>query len=240
MEIVTVGSYAEMSEIAAKIMIGELKKCPRAVLGLATGSTPLGLYKMLADAYKRGEISFRGVRSVNLDEYVGLGADNGNSYASFMNERLFGHVDILRENTYLPNGLAEDLQSECRRYDSLLDALPRNIQLLGIGSDGHIGFNEPGTSFIERTHIAELAKSTVTDNSRLFECGQAVPERALTMGIADIMSAEKILLLANGKNKAKAVWGMVSGQVTEDCPASILQRHKNVTVVLDGDAASLL
>lgn len=240
MKIITVENYQDLSELCAEMLRDVIKGNPTATLGLATGSTVLGAYARLCKMYSDGEVSFRQIKTVNLDEYVGLDGNNKQSYAYFMRTNLFGHVDIDEANTFIPCGVATDLDAECKRYDQLLAGLPREVQLLGLGSDGHIGFNEPQSPFDARTRVVKLAESTLNDNSRLFKHRQDVPKRAITMGIADIMSAKQVLLVASGLNKAQAVKAMVQGEVSEDCPASILQRHANATVILDRLAASLL
>jgi len=240
MKIIIAKDYAEMSRIAADEVINVIKKEQSPVLGLATGSTPVGTYKLLVEACERGGISFKNVHTVNLDEYVGLGADNEQSYISFMCKNLFDKVDLPVGNINIPNGLAEDKEGECLRYSSLLKACRQDIQVLGLGSNGHIGFNEPGTPFDSATHVVNLTQNTIKDNSRFFADISKVPTQAITMGIAEIMSAKKILLLASGTNKARAVKEMVKGEICEACPASILQRHKNCVVVVDVAAAALI
>ena len=238
MKIIIVEDYEEMSDKGAEIIADVVKNDPCATLGLATGSTPIGVYKRLIEKNKKGEISFKNVKTVNLDEYVGLNGENDQSYRYFMNNQLFNHVDI--DKAHAPCGVAEDMGKECERYTALLKENPQDIQLLGLGSDGHIGFNEPGSPFEGHTHVVELEESTIRDNARLFERIEDVPKSAITMGIADVMQAKSILLLANGANKAQAVKAMIQGEVKEDCPASILQRHDNVTVIIDKKAAELL
>lgn len=240
MKIIIVENYEEMSDKGAEMIAEVVKNNPCATLGLATGSTPIGLYQRLAEKNERGEISFRKIRTVNLDEYVGLNGENNQSYRYFMNHQLFDHVDIDKNNTHVPCGVAEDMQKECERYTALLRENPQDIQLLGLGSDGHIGFNEPGSPFDGHTHVVELEESTIRDNARLFDRIEDVPKSAITMGIADVMQAKQILLLANGANKAQAVRDMVRGEVDESCPASVLQRHRDVTVIIDKEAAKLL
>ena len=232
--------YQELSIKAAEIVEETVSDNPFPVLGLATGKTPTGLYRQLVADYSRGIISFSNVKTVNLDEYAGLSADDTRSFAFYMKKNLFSHIDILPQNTYIPNGATDDLSIECRRYSYILKNLKRDIQLLGIGSNGHIGFNEPGTPFDSTTYVVRLAESTRKDNSGAFGGMENVPEMAITMGISDIMSAKKILLLASGKNKASAVREMLLGKVSEDCPASILQRHPDATVILDRDASRLI
>ena len=240
MQIIVVENYEEMSLRGAEILAAVVKEKPTATLGLATGTTPIGAYRELIRKYENGEISFRDARTVNLDEYVGLDGSDPHSYRYFMQDQLFSHIDIDLSRTNVPSGVAEDLAVECMRYTKMLAECPQDIQLLGLGSDGHIGFNEPGASFGGHTHVTDLAASTIRDNARLFDRIEDVPTRAITMGIADVMQAKKILLMANGKNKAEAVRAMVKGEVTEACPASILQRHPDVIVILDREAAGLL
>lgn len=240
MKIIIVENYDEMSDQGAELIAQVIQSDPCATLGLATGSTPIGLYQRLIKKNERGEISFKDVKTVNLDEYVGLNGENEQSYRYFMNVQLFNHVNIDKNNTHVPCGVADDMEKECERYTALLQEHPQDIQLLGLGSDGHIGFNEPGSPFEGHTHVVELEESTIRDNARLFARIEDVPRRAITMGIADVMQAKSILLLANGANKAAAVKAMIQGEVDENCPASILQRHHNVTVIIDKEAAKLL
>ena len=240
MEIIIAKNYTELSALATDIICDLLVRNPSATLGLATGSTPLGTYAHLRDRCMRGLITLKNVKVFNLDEYVGLAPTSVNSYAHFMKVNLFDGTDMNLANFHIPCGVAGNLEQECRHYDQLLDSNPRNLQLLGLGSNGHIAFNEPNTPFDTRTHVVELAQSTIADNSRLFERERQVPTRALTLGIRDIVSAERILLLASGTNKAQAVFNMIKGEVSEHCPASVLQRHECVTVIIDEDAASLL
>lgn len=240
MKIVITENYEEMSEKGAQILSEVIKNNPQATIGLATGTTPIGLYRKLIEKNRNGEISFKDIRSVNLDEYVGLNGEDKHSYRYFMNTELFDHVDIDKANTSVPCGVAADMAAECERYTNLLRKNPQDIQLLGLGSDGHIGFNEPGSPFGGHTHVVELEESTIRDNARLFDRIEDVPTKAITMGIADVMQSGKILLLANGANKAAAVKAMVCGEIDENCPASILQRHPDVTVIIDKEAAKLL
>ena len=240
MKVIIVEDYEQMSKQAGEIVLDVVKKNPSAVLGFATGTSPIGLYDYLVKANKNGEVSFANVKTVNLDEYAGISATNENSYAYFMKKYLFDRIDIDNKNTNLPNGMAKDRQGECDRYNALLDEMKQDIQVLGIGSNGHIGFNEPGTSFNSTTHIVDLTESTIKDNSRLFEDVSQVPLQAFSMGIKNIMNAKQIVLVASGKNKAQAVKGLIKGEITEELPASILQLHPFVTIVIDKDAASLL
>ena len=240
MKVIVTKDYDEMSHAAFSIIKEVVTSNPSAVLGLATGSTPIGLYREMTRDFQENGTSYREVRTVNLDEYEGLDGKNPQSYRYFMDKNLFEHIDIKRENTYIIDGTAKDADAECARFNALLYELPQDIQILGIGSNGHIAFNEPGTPFESETHVVTLAESTVRDNARLFEREEDVPRRAFTMGLKNIMNAKKILILANGANKAKAILGLVKGEVTEALPASILQRHPDCTVIADEEAAKLL
>lgn len=202
--------------------------------GLATGSTPQTLYHYIVNS----ELDFSDKVSVNLDEYVGLSSDDEQSYYYFMNSQLFNYKPF--KKTFIPNGKADDLEAECKRYDEVLAEHPIDIQILGIGENGHIGFNEPGTSFDTTTHVVELTESTINANKRNFERVEDVPTHALSMGIQSIMNSKKILLLAYGSKKADAIKGMLEGEVTEELPASILQKHEDVVVIIDEGAASKL
>lgn len=240
MKIKIVDSYDDMSKEAAQEIVSILRAKPDSVLGLATGSTPLGVYELLSQFCSQRKLSFRHAHTINLDEYVGLGRDDAQSYVCFMYRNLFDKIDLPAQNAYLPNGLAEDLSDECRRYSSLLQRYARDIQILGLGSNGHIGFNEPDTSFSSTTHLVDLAQTTIKDNSRFFEDVSQVPTKAITMGISEIMRAKRILLLASGANKADALFRTVRGPVSESCPASVLQLHDDCIVISDKAAASLL
>lgn len=240
MKVIIVENYEEMSAKAAEILTDIVKKNPKAVLGLATGSSPIGTYQNMAKDHRENGTSYKDVVSVNLDEYVGLTADHDQSYAYFMYENLFKNIDIDLKNTNLPSGSASDLQAECDRYNALLANYQQDVQVLGLGSNGHIGFNEPNTPFDSVTHLVDLTENTIKDNSRLFASIDEVPRQALSMGIKNIMNAKSILVVVSGKNKAAAVRGMVKGEVTPALPASVLQLHPFVTVICDKDAASLL
>lgn len=240
MKVIVVKDYEEMSSRAAEYMLKVVKSDPYAVLGLATGTTPLGLYARMAEDHAENGTSYAHIRTVNLDEYKGLRASHDQSYAYFMNKNLFEKLDVIPENTNIENGTATDADRECARYDALLDQLPRDIQLLGLGSNGHIAFNEPGTPFGSGTHVVDLTQSTVKDNSRLFADVSEVPRQAFTMGIRQIMQAKQVLILASGANKADAVYKMVKGEVTEDVPASVLQLHPNCVLIADKAAAEKL
>ena len=237
---IIVKNYDEMSKKAFEIMKAAVTEKKNAVLGLATGSTPIGLYKEMIADHKAEGTSYADVTAFNLDEYMGLDYSSDQSYVYFMRENLFDHIDIKLENTNIENGKAADPEAECARYNALLAKNTIDLQILGIGSNGHIAFNEPGTPFASVTHVVDLTENTIKDNSRLFASIDEVPRKAFTMGLSNIMAAKKILVLANGANKAKAVYGMVRGEITENVPASILQNHANCTLICDEAAASLL
>lgn len=233
MKIIKVKNYDEMSDEALKVILEVVKSNPDAVLGLATGSTPIGLYKRMALDHKENGTSYANCRAVNLDEYVGLDVSSDQSYVYFMRENLFKHIDIKPENTHIASGKAADKQAECDRYNALLDQLRQDVQVLGIGSNGHIAFNEPGTPFDSVTHIVDLAQSTIKDNSRLFDSIDEVPRQAFTMGLKNIMNAKKILILANGAGKAYAIGELVNGEIREEIPASILRNHPDCILICD-------
>ena len=237
MNIYTFENEDALSRTGAGMIAGLVTSKPRAKLGLATGSSPLGLYAKLIDMHKDGLVSFAGVTTFNLDEYVGLPADHPESYRSFMNDKFFNHIDIPLENTHVPNGNADDLEEECRTYDRMLDESgPVDLQLLGIGHNGHIGFNEPGSSLVGGTHVAPLLEKTRTANARFFSSIDEVPTHALTMGVASIMKAKQILLIIRGEDKAEIAKRALTGPITTDCPASLLQCHPKVVVLLDKGA----
>ena len=232
MDYIEVESYEELSRKAAAIIAAQVILKPESVLGLATGSSPLGTYDCLVKAYENGDLDFSKVTSVNLDEYVGLDGDNDQSYRYFMDTNLFSKINIRKEYTFVPNGCAEDVDSECREYDARIESLGGiDIQLLGIGLDGHIGFNEPDEAFIKETHLVKLDQSTIEANARFFASEDDVPREAVTMGIGSIMNAKKVLLIANGKNKEEIIKKAFFGPITPKVPASILQLHKNLTVI---------
>lgn len=236
MKIIKVDTYEKLSRQAANILSAQVILKPNAVLGLATGSSPIGTYAQLIEWYKKGDLDFSNITSVNLDEYCGLSAENDQSYRYFMNTNLFNHINIDMKKTHVPNGLAEDPAAECARYDKLIDSLGGiDIQLLGIGHNGHIGFNEPDSAFEKTTHMVELKQSTIDANARFFEDKSQVPTRALTMGIKSIMNARKILLIANGEDKREILEKALFGPVTPEVPASILQLHPDLTVVCNVD-----
>ena len=240
MKVIITENYEEMSKKAAEIIIDVVKNNPQAILGLATGSSPIGTYQNMIKDHVENGTSYKEVKTVNLDEYVGLTADHDQSYAYFMRTNLFDHIDIDQTQTNLPCGSATDLQKECDRYNALLAKMPADVQVLGLGSNGHIGFNEPNTPFNSVTHLVDLTENTIKDNSRLFASIDEVPRQALSMGIKNIMQAKSIVMVVSGKNKAAAVKGMVQGEITPALPASVLQLHPFVTIVCDKDAASLL
>lgn len=241
MNIVVVENYDEMSEAAANLMINAVKKNPELNLGLATGGSPVGLYKLLVKDHKENNTSYAKVKSFNLDEYLGLDRDHEQTYYTFMHKNLFDHIDIKPENVYVPSGDESQADNTAKEYEELLKDNQIDLQLLGIGSNGHIGFNEPGSSFKGVTDTVNLTLETIEANARYFEGNEdLVPTKAISMGVGSIMQAKKIILIASGKNKAEAVKGLVEGSVTEDLPASVLQNHPNVTLILDEEAASLL
>lgn len=238
MRIYLEADYAAMSRRAANLIAAEVIRRPNCVLGLATGSTPIGTYENLIARNRAGDLSFREVRTVNLDEYKGLAPTHDQSYRYFMQTNLFDHVDILPENTNVPDGLATDADAECARYDALVASLGyADLQLLGLGRNGHIGFNEPDGHFTKETHVVDLTDSTIDANARFFAARDDVPRQALTMGVGCIMAARRVLLIASGADKADALYNAVCGPISPDCPASILQLHGDVVVV--GDEAAL-
>ncbi|MFC0299964.1 glucosamine-6-phosphate deaminase [Virgibacillus soli] len=239
MQIIKVKDYEEMSKKASDILSDKLKGKPELVLGLATGSTPEGLYKLLIEQYKNNEISFKQAKTFNLDEYVGLDRQDSNSYYYYMNNQLFKHIDIPLEQTNIPNGIATDSDKECSDYEKLIKEQGGiDIQLLGMGLNGHIGFNEPGTPFTSRTHVVTLDESTRQANARFFDSLDDVPTNAITMGIETIMDSKEIVMLVSGEAKASTLQQVIQGEVTKDVPATILQRHPNVTIIADEAALS--
>lgn len=234
MKIIAVNDYTELSEIASKIIIEKVKSQPDSVLGLATGSTPEKTYKLLIQDHQLNATTYHNVRTVNLDEYVGLSNNHLHSYHYYMFHKLFKHLDLKMDNIYIPDGMASDLQEECKRYDNILEHLNYpDLQILGIGSNGHIGFNEPGTSFSRQTYVTKLTDSTRMANARFFEHKGDVPNQAITMGISGILKSKEILLLASGESKAMAVKELLLGGKNEKFPASALKSHDNVTIIVD-------
>ena len=233
--------YNAMSRRAAAIIAAQVVSKPGCVLGLATGSTPIGAYQQLVKWHQQGDLSFHEVRSVNLDEYVGLAPTHDQSYRYFMQSNLFDHVDIAPENTRVPDGLTKDAPAFCAGYDAYIRAQGYvDLQLLGIGRNGHIGFNEPDDHFVKETHVVDLAGSTIDANARFFASRDDVPKQAISMGMGAIMGAKKVLLCASGEDKADAICRSVSGAITSQCPGSILQLHPNVVLVADEAALSKL
>lgn len=238
MKILCGNDYKEMSRIAAKQIAAQMIQKPDSVLGLATGSTPIGLYAQLVEWYKNGDLDFSKISSVNLDEYKGLAADNDQSYRYFMNTNLFDHVNIDKAKTHVPNGLEPDSEKACADYDAVIaEAGGIDLQLLGLGHNGHIGFNEPADEFKKGTHCVNLTERTIEANKRFFEKEEDVPRQAYTMGCGTIMSAKKVLVVVSGEDKAEIVAKAFTGPITPMVPASILQLHPDVTIV--GDKAAL-
>lgn len=238
-QIERVKDYSALSKKAAMFIAAEIVQRKSPVLGLATGSTPVGTYKVLRELYQEGRLDFSPVRSVNLDEYRGLSPEDPHSYRYFMNEELFNHVNIIKENTHVPDGTVADADAACSSYEKLIQELGGiHLQILGLGHDGHIGFNEPSEDFPVRTHCVKLTEETINANQRFFTKKEDVPTEAYTMGIGTIMHAEKILLLVSGKDKASILQKVLEGPVTPEIPASILQFHPNVILIADEEALS--
>ena len=238
MKIIKAKNYQDLSRKAANFISAQVILKSHCVLGLATGSTVLGIYEQLIEWYQKDDVDFAGVSSVNLDEYVGLSAANVHSYRHFMDVNFFDHVNIEKDNIYLPNGLAKDLEEECSRYDLLIERLGGiDLQLLGLGHNGHIGFNEPNEAFEKQTHLVELKESTRNANARFFKNNEEVPRYAITMGIKSIMQAKRIVLCVSGERKAEALHQVLRGPITPAVPGSILQMHPNLTVIADIEAS---
>lgn len=241
MRLIVTKNYDEMSKVAANEMAESIKANPEIVLGLATGGTPVEMYKNLIKMYNDGELDFSKVTSINLDEYVGLSGDHDQSYRYFMNTNLFNHINIDKTKTFVPNGLAENITEECKSYDARIENMGGiDVQLLGLGANGHIGFNEPGEELSVGTHLTDLKESTIEANARFFESIEDVPREAVTMGLGGIMKAKKIMVIASGEGKAEVVKAMMSGKITTEIPATMLQMHSNVMLIVDEAAASLL
>jgi len=234
MDLYIVANKEEIARLGYQVILSAINEKDDVTLGLATGSSPEGIYELFRE--NKPDVSH--VKVVNLDEYIGLPADHDQSYAYFMKEKLFNHLNF--KETHIPDGMNEDQVAECARYDAILAANVPDLQLLGIGTNGHIAFNEPGTSFELTTHVATLGAETIEANSRFFASRDDVPTTAYTMGIQSIMQAKEILLIASGESKAEAIKAMLEGEVTEEMPASILQKHPNIIVIIDKDAASLI
>ncbi len=240
MRVIKVKDYQQMSRAAANIISAQILLKPNCVLGLATGSSPVGAYEQLIEWYKKGDLDFSQVTTVNLDEYVGLDPDHDQSYHYFMHHNLFDSVNLRPGSINLPDGCAADMAAECVRYDTLLRTLGVDLQLLGLGNNGHIGFNEPDKEFSKGTHVVTLTESTLEANKRFFASIDVVPKTAISMGTYDIMQAKRVLMVASGKAKAQAVKAMLTGPITPEMPASILQFHRDFTLVADEEALSLL
>lgn len=241
MRIIIVENYAEMSSKAADMLGSQVILKPNSILGLATGDTPLGIYKRLIEMYEEKKLDFSEVKSFNLDEYYGIDKDNTQSYNYYMMNNLFNYINIKKENINIPNGMAKDIEKECLDYDKRIEEQGGiDLQILGIGVNGHIGFNEPDVKFESGTHLVSLDEKTIESNSRFFKSKEEVPTKAISMGIKTIMHSKKIILLANGISKADAIFKTVKGKISPEVPASILQLHRDVTVIIDKEAASKL
>lgn len=241
MNLRVVNSYEELSKVAASEFSKVIKEKPNAILGLATGGSPIGMYKELIKMYENKELDFSKITTVNLDEYIGLNPEHSQSYRYFMNDNLFNHINIDVANTFVPNGLAKDLEVECKEYDKRIIELGGiDIQLLGVGNNGHIAFNEPDEHLSAGTHVISLTENTIEANARFFDNIDDVPRTAITMGVGGIMKAKKIILIASGESKAEAIKGLFSGKITTENPASMLQMHRDVTVIVDKEAAKLI
>jgi glucosamine-6-phosphate deaminase len=241
MRIYIADNYSQMSRKAANIISAQVIMKPNATLGLATGSTPIGAYKQLVEWFKKDDIDFKDTKAINLDEYKGLKPSNKQSYAYFMNSHLFDHININKNNCYIPSGIAKNDQKECRRYDKIIQNIgPIDLQILGIGKNGHIGFNEPGEKIDSLTHVVDLEKSTVNANKRFFNSETEVPKQAFTMGMKGIMQASKILLIASGTAKSEAIYKTFCGPITSKVPSSFLQLHNDVILCADKSALSKL
>jgi len=241
MEVIIAQDYDHMSKVVADVIEAQIMSKPNAVLGLATGGTPVGAYRELIKRHKEGRLDFSKVVTFNLDEYVGLPTTHDQSYHYFMHEHLFDEINVNPENVHIPSGTARDFKTHCQWYeDQIVVAGGIDLQLLGIGGDGHIAFNEPGSSLGSRTRLKTLTEQTIEDNARFFEHSEDVPRFAITMGVGTILEAHNILLIANSEKKAKAVADFIEGPVTSQITASALQLHRNTIVVLDEAAASTL
>lgn len=241
MKVIITVDYDEMSKKAAQIIKKQINEKPNTVLGLATGSTPLGMYNKLIEMYKNGEIDFSQVVTFNLDEYVGLPEEHPQSYHYYMYENFFNHININRKNIHIPKGISDDFDEECRLYDEAIEnAGEIDLQVLGLGVNGHIGFNEPDDYINTKTHIVTLTEETINSNKRFFRSADEVPRKAVTMGLGMIMKAKKIILLASGKNKANAIKETLKGYLTTEVPSTVLMLHKDVTIIIDKEAASLI
>lgn len=237
--ILEVSNNEEAGKVAAHIFIHLVKEKPNAVLGLATGSSPVNMYKVLIKDYQENHTNYSDIRSFNLDEYIGLSVDHEQSYANFMRKNLFDHINMQIKNIHIPNGMAEDPEVECKEYEKAIESTGGiDLQILGIGSNGHIAFNEPGTPFTCPTHIVALAEQTRLDNARFFNSIHEVPTHAITSGISTIMKSKQIVLIATGEKKANAIKALLEGSQTEEVPATVLKKHPNLTIIADGMALS--
>ncbi|MGG1635454.1 glucosamine-6-phosphate deaminase [Paenibacillus sp. FSL A5-0031] len=240
MEMIIFDTQQELDAYAAELFVGIVKEKPDAVLGLATGSTPIGIYDKIVELHKQNNVSFKDVTTFNLDEYVGIKPDNDQSYAYYMKQHLFSHIDIPENQIHLPNGMASDVELESNAYDAMLEARPVDIQLLGLGHNGHIGFNEPDVNLSGGTHVVKLKEETREANARFFDSMDEVPEYAITMGVGSILKANTIVLAVRGADKAEIVKEALTGPITTNVPASLLQTHARVIVLLDREAGRML
>ena len=241
MEVIILDTPDDVAEYSAQIIKKQIVHKPDSVLGLATGSTPVAVYEKCIAMVQKGELSFAHVHSFNLDEYLGLAGTHPQSYRHFMNEKLFHHIDINIDNTHIPDGMAPSPETEAQHYDNAITASGGiDLQILGLGSNGHIGFNEPTSSLSSRTRVKSLTAQTIADNSRFFDAHETQPTLCLTMGIGTIMDARKIIMIATGEQKSNAVATMIEGAISAFCPATALQMHENVCVILDNASASQL
>lgn len=241
MRVIKVKSYEDMCRKAANLVANQVIVKPNSVLGLATGSTPIGMYGELVKLYKEGEVDLSLVKTFNLDEYRGLDKNNSQSYSCYMDNNLFKHINVNEDNINIPDGTAQDLERECKKYEEKIkEAGGIDLQILGIGRNGHIGFNEPNIKFESRTHIVKLDKDTIEANSRFFDSLDEVPTEAISMGIKTIMNSKMIILLANGAQKAEVIYETVNGDITPEIPATVLQLHPNVIIIVDEAAGAKL
>ncbi len=241
MNVITVKDYHQLSVQAAQLVADQIAQKKNTVLGLATGQTPVGMYQQLVQKFQQGEIDFSEVTTFNLDEYYGLSPEHPQSYHSFMWATFFRHINLRKENIHLLNGTTENITAECQRYEDLIAQKGGiDLQILGIGDNGHLGFNEPAIGLNSKTHLVNLSEETIQANSKYFNTIEEVPRQALTMGIGTIMKAEKIILLANGLKKAHVIARTIHGKVSTEVPATVLQLHQDVTIIIDQKAASQL
>ena len=239
MKILVCKDYEELSRKSAEIIVSQVNQKKDSVLGLATGGTPVGMYKELVKSYREGKVDFGKVITFNLDEYYGVDHENINSYHYYMNTNFFDHVNVERKNINIPNGMSKDIEKECREYDEKIQNMGGiDLQVLGVGLNGHIGFNEPAKELMSGTHITDLTKETINANARFFEDISQVPTRAITVGMATILRSKKIVVLINGKNKSKIFDKITGKKITTQIPATLLQLHPDVTIVVDEQAAT--